>query len=539
MQAELFIHGPRNAFYGQPNEADFFRTFDNSNETDEIRFITELRRSADGRFYVYYSYCRYANIFDNVGRKGAYLGITLRLDAYYANLRNVYTILESAFAKGAVGLLLEQTQFGYQYLVDTFDPSLIKEKIEKNVGQSLSIFISAHEVYPIDSTFAITGHTVLKAIGDTDNLTGRLADMKQHGKIIFSSTRYVETLQLLEQENQRNTDRLNQELEEAKRLNGEQAAEISEKNKRIGTLTTDVDNLIVENKSLQDKLGPFEKQNQSLSNSLNALERKYDELERKNNEQEKRISQLKKEKDDLNNKIQDLKNSLDQKGKATFKDKEKANREKSNKGHCGHHIVKETNYHTFDAAHVNEKKQSRSSAFENGESENGGRQRQKKWFREGPSDKSFRKWALFSIAIVVLLVITVLLLHLCGRNTSQIDESGVVGGQEMVDEGAQTHAKRIETFPNECSKRFYSDSVSSHISICSYDEQYTVGKEYSAKLLGFSGDTCEWGIDDSKITVICKDSITFIPAKAGRTMIKVFYKDTLINKRFIDIKDKQ
>ena len=93
MTAELFIHGPRHAFYGKRDEVAYSQLFDDSQIKDNVRFIVEIRKGSDGKWYTYYNYCRYANVLDIAGRNGAYLGITLRLDVYYANLRNVYTIL--------------------------------------------------------------------------------------------------------------------------------------------------------------------------------------------------------------------------------------------------------------------------------------------------------------------------------------------------------------------------------------------------------------------------------------------------------------
>jgi hypothetical protein len=213
MEAEFFIHGPRHAFYGKPEDSQYCQLFDNSQIKDEIRFIVEVRKAGYGRWCTYYNYCRYANVLDIDGRSGAYIGLTVRLDAYYANLRNMYTVLEAIFMSRVVGLLIKKNPSGFQYIVADFKNShqTILTNVEKNLGAILVGIIADEEVYAIDSTFSSGGKEIVKGLDDNQYMLARLSDIKKSGKLVFASSKAIDLVEKMNHEFERSKEAFKEE----------------------------------------------------------------------------------------------------------------------------------------------------------------------------------------------------------------------------------------------------------------------------------------------------------------------------------------
>lgn len=271
MNAELFVHGPRHAFYGKHDEQSYSTLFDDSSVKDEVRFIVELRKGADGKWYTYYNYCRYSNVTDVDGRGGAYLGITLRLDAYYSNLRVVYTILDAVFSKGAIGLLVKKVTVGYQYLVINFESikSLILEKIEKPLGALLSNIMAASEVLPIDATFKPGGKAFVRGIDDTQFIDRRLAEMRASGKIVFASSVIEEHKQVIIDQCERDK----QSLAESKQL------ELSKLEEKLNLSADQLSLALSRLKSAQDHVRRLQDEVDNLQNVLSSFEEEKRNIE--------------------------------------------------------------------------------------------------------------------------------------------------------------------------------------------------------------------------------------------------------------------
>lgn len=297
MNAELFVHGPRHAFYGKQDEATYSTLFDDSSVKDDIRFIVELRKGVDNKWYTYYNYCRYSNVTDIDGRSGAYLGITLRLDAYYANLRAVYTILDAVFSKGAVGLLVKKVPIGFQYLVNNFESSksAILDKIEKPLGTLLSNIMSMSEVFPIDGTFKPGGKAYLRGIDDTQAMECRLAEMRASGKIVFASSTPIEQHQVIidqcnrdkqafAESKQQEISKLESNLSVASKEAAAVSAKLSSSEQEAKRLSAEVDTLKKEIASFEGErreISSLKEDKKSLSTQLRSTESKVSELQRK------------------------------------------------------------------------------------------------------------------------------------------------------------------------------------------------------------------------------------------------------------------
>ncbi len=99
MTFEYYMHGVPYGFNyaGPPLEHDVFL----KRYYGDRRGINEMRIEViptGGKTYFYYTYIIGKNVIDGQnGRVGAYLGITVRIDAYYKRARNLYYLLDSFF----------------------------------------------------------------------------------------------------------------------------------------------------------------------------------------------------------------------------------------------------------------------------------------------------------------------------------------------------------------------------------------------------------------------------------------------------------
>lgn len=319
MDAELFIHGPRHAFYGKQEESQYCQLFDNSQIKDEKRFVVEVRKGGLGKWYTYYTYCRYSNILDIDGRSGAYIGLTVRIDAYYANLRSLYTVLESIYQSKVVGLLLKRIPSGYQYLVSDFKNSqqAILDNVEKSLGAMLMGIFTKDDIIPIDSSFAVGGKEIFKGLDDNQYSEERLSDIKKTGKLIFASSKDIDIIakmndsfdvqkRKIKEEQDQKIAQISSSLEDANKVAAALKDDISDRDNQIMSLNEQKKNLEKElrkkdgeNADLVSKLDSFS----SFEDQLNALQKAFDSFKREKNSLECHLRNSELENDKLKDKL--------------------------------------------------------------------------------------------------------------------------------------------------------------------------------------------------------------------------------------------
>lgn len=305
MDAELFIHGPRHAFYGKSEDSPYCQLFDNSRVKDQIRFVVEVRKGGSGKWYTYYTYCRYANVLDIDGRNGAYIGLTIRLDAYYANLRNIYTIIEATFHAKVVGLLVKKSGNAYQYLVGDFKHSQqsILNNVEKSLGAMLNGIISPSDVFPIDASFTTGGTEIIKGLDDNLYSAARMADIKRTGRLVFASSTEIELVSKLNKEFEirqqavksdfhKEVLHIQNDLDEANKCINSLKEELSQRNVQIEALQG-------ENRQLQATIVTKDKEKGELISKIDSFSSIQDKLD----QIQKQVAQLKSEKYSLESKL--------------------------------------------------------------------------------------------------------------------------------------------------------------------------------------------------------------------------------------------
>lgn len=513
MNAELYIHGPRHAIYGKRDEDSYFQGFDNSKIKDDIRFTVEVRKN-ENKLYTYYNYLRYSNVTDIAGRTGAYIGLTLRLDAYYANLNVVYTLLNNIFSKSVVGTLIRQTSTGYQYNVDNFEHSKteILEKIEKPFGTILANILSLQEVYPLDANFInpnilSQGKYIVKGIDDTKDLKKRLAEIKSIGKIVFSSLQPIEQLQIVidqcEREKQKFAESKQGEITNLEKTISLTRSELANSQSQVSQLNSEVKNLTDELSNLKHEIQSFEEE----KNNLDKLKEEKKDLEKQNKQLRSNIDDIQKK---LKSQEQDAK-SLNNKVTTLQTDKEDLNKK-----------IKEQDKQITSL-------KNKISALENNinsdsASEEGCYTETSKW----------KKWIGYVIAFFCgAILFSVLGLYLGKSMSNKADEKSSVQTQSMeIDKKVQ----KVTKFPNELTERLFPGKTQDEILII-FENEFYVGETYSI-LCEALLDDCHWEVSHVSIVDSTQSELTVKAVNEGTAKIQLYMSDTLVAQRLMNFKIK-
>ena len=517
MNAELFIHGPRNAFYGASSEVAYSKLFDNSSIKDEIRFVVEVRTSIEGNRYAYYTYCRYSNVQDYGGRNGAYIGLSVRLDSYYTNLRAMYTVLEAVFNKGVLGLLVDKTSTGFQYRVEAFEPvkQQILERIERPLGSYLSNLYNPSEFITIDGSFK-KGQDLIKGIDDNKYAEARLNDIKLSGKIVFASTAVLDSiLEIQKRSEQLLTETRNQHAKECEAIQQgkEQALEElrSQYEKSYADAQEQYEFISSKYETSQQKLSSLEKSCSQVQKEKKCLESERDQLKSKLDSisgYAEDIRQLKDEVKSLKKKIDDLENE-----NARLK-RSSVSMSPIPSGTKSKHAHEEDSFR-------NKVKAIRGSS-------------NIKQLGEGLR-RNCR--AFFLVLAIALVCITALVLgHSLRSRKEAVDVNETIKTEtEQVAEQKEI----TESFPNEVSRRLYPDIEKSDETII-VDGDLVSDSELSLSMAQYRGSETpffQWeiigpdGIPKSLDGVNCK----FTPEQNGQYYIKVFVDQSLVGFRSIII----
>lgn len=122
---KLFVHGVPNGqdIWGNPSaEAKYIEAFYGRKSNVSSQMILEVMQFG-GETNAYYTYFYYNDkIQDKQNRTGGYFALTLRINYYYADVQNIYNLLEAAFNKYIIGSVLEYTSGGgCRFLISQFN----------------------------------------------------------------------------------------------------------------------------------------------------------------------------------------------------------------------------------------------------------------------------------------------------------------------------------------------------------------------------------------------------------------------------------
>ena len=97
MTVDLILHGVPNGqdIWGVSDDTHYISTF--YVQKDEREYLSIEARKVAGKSYCYYNFLKYNGVTASDERAGAYIGITLRFDAYYKDVLNVYHLCEIVY----------------------------------------------------------------------------------------------------------------------------------------------------------------------------------------------------------------------------------------------------------------------------------------------------------------------------------------------------------------------------------------------------------------------------------------------------------
>lgn len=146
-QVKLIIHGVPfgQKMWGEADDQDkqYISTLYNpaDNATRELLKVEKIGQKA------YYSYIKCGNVADSNGRTGSYFGLTLVMNAYYADLQNIYGILRAVYEKLCVGVYVSDNGKNVRFIVADFAPTERKNReIQQHAINAISVFTSTSDL---------------------------------------------------------------------------------------------------------------------------------------------------------------------------------------------------------------------------------------------------------------------------------------------------------------------------------------------------------------------------------------------------------
>lgn len=269
MTVDLILHGVPNGqdIWGVSDDTHYISTFYVQKEDKETLSIET--RKVSGKSYCYYNYLKYNGVTASDGRAGAYLGITLRFDAYYKDILNVYHLCEIVYNNLLDTILIKNGE-SVKFKIAKFEEAENElVEIKKKLFNLINLSATAKDFVPINDTFFSNDSKIVKAFlldCTPDNVMQALV---KYGKVEIS--KYYPS------------------VNEAKKLKGieerymttiaQKDKDLQKANLQIGDLTSESQRL---QSNLQDKINEI--------NTLNRLISEKEDTIRNNEEAIKEVS---------------------------------------------------------------------------------------------------------------------------------------------------------------------------------------------------------------------------------------------------------
>ena len=283
MTVDLILHGVPNGqdVWGVSNDSHYFSTF--YVQKNEKEYMSIETRKVDDRAYCYYNYLKYSGVTANDNRAGSYLGITLRIDAYYKDVVNMYHICEVVY-KSLFDILLVQNGTGIKFNVARFNDVDSKLKdLNKKVISLIQLTARSSDFVTIDGKFFQNNGQSPKAFlldCTPDNVYQALL---KYGRIEISK-HYLSA----------------NEKAKMKSVEDQYGATIVQKESEIQTLHNENSGLRAEQNTLQKDLQSQKNENQQLRQEL----QNKDNLIKQNEKYLTEANALRKQNNDLNHQLQ-------------------------------------------------------------------------------------------------------------------------------------------------------------------------------------------------------------------------------------------
>lgn len=292
MTVDFILHGVPNGqdFWGVSDDNHYFSTF--YVQKAEKEYLSIEARKVSGKSYCYYNYLKYNNVTGADSRAGAYLGITLRFDAYYKDILNIYQLFEIIFNNLLDNILIKNGE-NIKFKVAKFEAADSElNDIKKKVVNLIQLSATAKDFVALnDSFFKNEDKTISAFLLDCtpDNV---LQALKKYGKVEVSKycpsmneskkmrgieERFTSTITQkdkdLEEKNQQ-ISKLNAECQGLKTDLSTEKEEVA----RLGKVVLEKDNTIKENEATLKQFNELKAQIEKLKDSLLAKEKENNQL---------------------------------------------------------------------------------------------------------------------------------------------------------------------------------------------------------------------------------------------------------------------
>ena len=315
MTVDFILHGVPNGqdFWGPNDDNHYFSTF--YVQKSEREYLSIEARKVSGKSYCYYNYLKYNNVTAADGRAGAYLGITLRFDAYYKDILNIYQLFEIVY-NNLLDTIFEKNGEAIKYKISKFEAADSNlNEIKKKVVNLIQLSATAKDFTALNDSFFNNEDKTLPAFLLDCTPDNVLQALKKYGKIDVSKyypsnneakkmrnieERFIATISQKDKDLEEKNQQISKIADDCQNLKSNLSAE-KEEVLRLGKVVSEKENTIKKNEASLKQVDELKSKIEKLTTTLQTKE---NEIKQK----EKEINQLKIERDSYkeNRKLIDL-----------------------------------------------------------------------------------------------------------------------------------------------------------------------------------------------------------------------------------------
>lgn len=280
----LYVHGVPDGqkMWGIGNiDANYIKAFYGRQSDVPVLMFVEVRQYGS-MSYCYYTYMCADKVYDHVGRPGSYFALTLRINYFYADVQNIYNLLDAGYNKFIVGNVVQVNGGSTKYLVADFNENNDKvnsifNSLEAEIKNYLMQFSSDTDFISLNG-FKTNGQTgaafnvygcVIKAVTDY---------VKNNGSAVLSPLYpSIKEQQLINQVNEAKIQ-VKKEGEVAGSTINSLRSDLNKANEEIKRLNGALGKLKTEAKNTEDYLKKYELVSNELAKKNKVLERIKGEL---------------------------------------------------------------------------------------------------------------------------------------------------------------------------------------------------------------------------------------------------------------------
>ena len=292
MTVDFILHGVPNGqdFWGASDDNHYFSTF--YVQKNDKEYLSIEARKVSGKSYCYYNYLKYNNVTAADGRAGSYLGITLRFDAYYKDVLNVYQIFEIIY-NNLLDIILDKSGEGIKFKVSKFEAAERElNDIKKKVISLIQLSATGKDFVALNDSFFNNEDKTISAFLLDCTPENVLQALKKFGKLDISkyypSTNEAKKMRSIEErytsamvqkdkdlsEQNLNISKLTDECQGLKKDLSSEKEEVV----RLGNLVAEKETIIKKNEVFLKQVEELKLNTEKLKNSLEAKEKEIAQL---------------------------------------------------------------------------------------------------------------------------------------------------------------------------------------------------------------------------------------------------------------------